>query len=235
MWKDWRLYLMNWLQNFHKTGETDSSRAQNYLVCTRIQGKGVVTPQETEPDFLVCAWESLVEVWVESGLLQGRGTADSSPGRRSMLAYILWGEVTIMPLLQTRGREHSSTHQQKIGWKIYWIWPCPPEQTQFSPQPVPPIRKLPQASYPHPSEGRQNESQNHRKITKMITWIPTLCNSVRLWAMPCRAIQDGQVVVESSDKTCSTGEDNGKPLQHSCLENHMNSMKRQNEIEYDTD
>ena len=27
----------------------------------------------------------------------------------------------------------------------------------------------------------------------------------------------------------STGEDNGKPLQYSCLENPMNSMKRQND------
>ena len=34
-------------------------------------------------------------------------------------------------------------------------------------------------------------------------------------------------MVESSDKMCSTGEGNGKPLQHSCLENSMNSMKRQ--------
>ena len=45
--------------------------------------------------------------------------------------------------------------------------------------------------------------------------------------MLCRATQDGQVMVESSDKMCSTGEGNGKPLQHSCLENPMNSMKRQ--------
>ena len=34
-------------------------------------------------------------------------------------------------------------------------------------------------------------------------------------------------MVESSDKTWSTGEGNGKPLQYSCLENTMNSMKRQ--------
>ena len=33
--------------------------------------------------------------------------------------------------------------------------------------------------------------------------------------------------MESSDKTQSTGERNGKPLQYSCLENSMNSMKRQ--------
>ena len=34
-------------------------------------------------------------------------------------------------------------------------------------------------------------------------------------------------MVESFDKTWSTGEGNGKPLQYSCLENPMNSMKRQ--------
>ena len=33
--------------------------------------------------------------------------------------------------------------------------------------------------------------------------------------------------MESSDKMWSTGEGNGKPLQYSCLENPMNSMKRQ--------
>ena len=38
-------------------------------------------------------------------------------------------------------------------------------------QSVPPTRKFAQASYPHPSEGRQNENHNHRKLTKLITWI----------------------------------------------------------------
>ena len=45
--------------------------------------------------------------------------------------------------------------------------------------------------------------------------------------MLCRATQDGQVMVESSDKMWSTRGGNGKPLQYSCLENPMNSMKRQ--------
>ena len=48
--------------------------------------------------------------------------------------------------------------------------------------------------------------------------------------MPCRATQDGPVMVESSDKMWSTGEGNSKPLQHSCLMNSMNpmnSMERQ--------
>ena len=45
--------------------------------------------------------------------------------------------------------------------------------------------------------------------------------------MPCMATQDGQVMVESSDKMWSTGEGNGKPLQYSCPENPISSMKRQ--------
>ena len=48
-------------------------------------------------------------------------------------------------------------------------------------------------------------------------------------AMVCRAAQDRRVMVESSDKMWSTGEGNGKPLQYSCLENPMSSMKRQND------
>ena len=38
---------------------------------------------------------------------------------------------------------------------------------------------------------------------------------------------DGRVMVARSDRMWSTGERNGKPLQYSCLENPMNSMKRQ--------
>ena len=48
-------------------------------------------------------------------------------------------------------------------------------------------------------------------------------------AMPWGATQDRQVKVERSDRMWSTGEGNGKPLQYSCLENPMNSMKRQND------
>ena len=48
--------------------------------------------------------------------------------------------------------------------------------------------------------------------------------------MLCGATQDGRVMVESSDKTWSTGEGNGKLLQYSYLENPMNSMKRQNDM-----
>ena len=47
--------------------------------------------------------------------------------------------------------------------------------------------------------------------------------------MPCGATQDRWVMMEMSDRMWSTGEGNGKPLQYSCLENPMNSMKRQND------
>ena len=45
--------------------------------------------------------------------------------------------------------------------------------------------------------------------------------------MPRGAIQDRQVFVERSGRMWSTGEGNGNPLQHFCLENPMNSVKRQ--------
>ena len=48
--------------------------------------------------------------------------------------------------------------------------------------------------------------------------------------MTRRATQDGWVMVESSDKMWSTGEGNGKPLQYSCLENPINSVKRQKDM-----
>ena len=66
------------------------------------------------------------------------------------------------------------------------------------PQPVPPIGKLTQASYPHPLEGRQkkqelqsqslqNKNHSHRKLAKIITWTTALCNSMKPQVMLCRA------------------------------------------------
>ena len=43
--------------------------------------------------------------------------------------------------------------------------------------------------------------------------------------MLCGATQDEQVMVERSDRMWPTGKENGKPLQYSCLENPMNSIK----------
>ena len=44
--------------------------------------------------------------------------------------------------------------------------------------------------------------------------------------MPYKVIQDGWVMVDSSNKTWFMGEGNGKPLQNSCPEKSINNMKR---------
>ena len=97
-------------------------------------------------------------------------------------------------------------------------------KTQIPWQSVPPIKKLPQASYPSPSDGRQNENHNHRKLTKLITWITALSDSMKLWAMPCRATQDGswwRVLTKHGPL------ENGMANHSSILALSMNSMKRQ--------
>ena len=62
------------------------------------------------------------------------------------------------------------------------------------------IRKLPQASYPHPSEGRQTENHNHRKLTNLITWTQPCLTQWNHEPMLCRATQDGWIMVENSEK-----------------------------------
>ena len=60
------------------------------------------------------------------------------------------------------------------------------------------------------------------------TTTTALSNSLKL-SHARGATQDGRVMVERSNRMWSTGEGNGKPLQYLCLENPMNSMKRQND------
>ena len=68
---------------------------------------------------------------------------------------------------------------------------------------------------------QKTSQSNHTRTT-------ALSNSMKL-SHARGATQDRQVTVERSDRMWSTGEGNGKPLQYSCLENPMNSMKRQND------
>ena len=68
---------------------------------------------------------------------------------------------------------------------------------------------------------QKTSQSNHTRTT-------ALSNSMKL-SHDRGATQDGRVMVERSDRMWSTVEGNGKPLQYSCLENPMNSMKRQND------
>ena len=63
-----------------------------------------------------------------------------------------------------------------------------------------------------------------------LSWQRGLSNSVKLRAFLYRATQVEQVIVKSSDQTWSARGGNGKPLQSSCLENPISSMKRQKDM-----
>ena len=93
---------------------------------------------------------------------------------------------------------------------------------------------------PH-AQGKRNPSKmvgvarGHQRADalKPYSQKPSQSNHTRTTALSnsmkptCGATQDGWVMVERSDRAWSTGEGNGKPLQYSCFENTMNSMKRQ--------
>ena len=68
---------------------------------------------------------------------------------------------------------------------------------------------------------QKTSQSNHTRTT-------ALSNSMKL-SHAHGATQDRWVMVERSDRMWSPGEGNCKPLHYSCLENPMNSMKRQND------
>ena len=68
---------------------------------------------------------------------------------------------------------------------------------------------------------QKSSQSNHTRTT-------ALSNSMKP-SHARRTTEDGGVMLERSDRMWSTGEGNGKPLQYSCLENIMNSRKRQND------
>ena len=68
---------------------------------------------------------------------------------------------------------------------------------------------------------QKTSQSNHTRTTALSS---SMKLSHALWGHPRWA-----GMVERSDTMWSTGEGKGKPLQYSCLENPMNSMKRQND------
>ena len=66
---------------------------------------------------------------------------------------------------------------------------------------------------------QKTSQSNHTRTT-------ALSNSMKL-SHAHGATQDRWVMVDRSDRMWSIGEGNGKPLQYSCLEDPMNTMKRQ--------
>ena len=70
-------------------------------------------------------------------------------------------------------------------------------------------------------ESQISSKSNHIRTT-------ALSNSMKL-STDLWGLQVGRVMVERSDRMWSTGKGKGNPLQYSCLEIHMNSMKRQHD------
>ena len=80
-----------------------------------------MTPQETDSDWPVSVQESLAEAWVGGGLLQGCYALSAAVCEWDLLKKITNIVINSISLAsgQTTGTEHSPTHQQKIGSKIY--------------------------------------------------------------------------------------------------------------------
>ena len=107
---------------------------------------------------------------------------------------------------QTTGSERSPTHQQKIRLKIYWAWPHPSEKNSVSPSVSLCHQEASKSLLSFSIRGQTEWKPQSQKTTNLITWTTALSNSMKLWAIPCRATKDKLVMVESSGKMGSTGE-----------------------------
>ena len=99
-------------------------------------------------------WASESPQWRRGSIVpcyRVRGTecngASISPFEGGLITYYCHYPYHSLASGQTTGREHSPTHQQKIGSKIYWAWPCPSEEDPDSPSPS---QSLPSGSFHNP-------------------------------------------------------------------------------------
>ena len=214
-------------QNLDRTGETDSGRAQTEPCVHQDPGDRSSDPTRDwsrlshECPGISCrgvGWQ-----WPAAGL-RASSVAVHAWDLLKEVAIVFITSTTVWP--QVNNREGTQPHPSTENWIKDLQNIAPPIRTRPS---FPLSQSLPSGSFHKPLtllyQGRQTENHNHRKLTNLIIQTITLSNSMKLWAMLCRATQDGWVMLESSDKTWSTGEGNGK-LQYSCLENPMNNMKR---------
>lgn len=128
-----------WLQDFYRTGNSDSWRGhmQN-LVLIGSRGKDSDPQEETEPD-LPTSFGGSSAAWVSSGSPLGQECWQQRFWEVPMARTLL--EDAISPTLETvdsrtrshlakklTEREYSLSRLQTVGLKFYWAWPCPPGQ-----------------------------------------------------------------------------------------------------------
>ena len=123
------------LQNLHRTGETDSWRAETKPCVHQDPEERSSGPHKRLTQTCLRVSRSLR--W-RYGLEAACCRVGGSECGSHYIHYLHHSLVSG----QTTGRIHSPAHQQKIGLKIYRAWPFPSNKTQFSPQSGSPIRKL---------------------------------------------------------------------------------------------
>ena len=135
--------------------------------------------------------------------------------------------VTSLHFFTSNSKAGTQLHLSRENWINDLLSMAPPVRTRLSfPHSHLFHQEAPISLLSLSVRGQTEWKPQSQKNNQTVTWTTALSKSMKLWAMPWRANQDGRVMVESSDKTWSTGEGNGRPFQYSCLENPMNSMKR---------
>ena len=174
--------------------------------------------------------ESPVEMRVGGGLLQGQGhwLQQCMHGTCWRRCHYLHYLHHVWPQVKQQGGNTASPNKE--NWMKDLLSMVTPIRTRPS---VPLSQSLPSGSFHKPL------ILLHQRADRLKTTItedkpnwshgpqPCLTQWNYEWAMPWRATQGRWVMLECSDKTWSTGEGNGKPLPYFCLENLINSMKRQ--------
>ena len=164
-------------QNIHRTGETDSWRAQTRPCVHQDPGERSSDPLKTDSDFPVSVQVCLQE---KHGSAVACCRFEGNEWGSGCMGPFQWGHHYLHYLHhslasgQTTGREHSSAHQQKIGLKIYWAWSHPSEQ-----DPV-----FPSVRVSHPEASINLLSTSIRGQTE---WKPQShkTNKLIIWTQPC--------------------------------------------------
>ena len=103
-------------------------RHKQNLVCITTQGRGAVSPQETEPDLPVSVWASPAEAWVGSGPPQGERPWEQQSWEMCVNRSPLGGQqqpyhrICRLQYSVASGptrSECSPSHQQVTGLKFY--------------------------------------------------------------------------------------------------------------------
>ena len=118
-----------------------------------------------------------------SPALEAEALSSEPPGKGDLLkefAIVFITSSIVWP--QVNSREGTQLHpsKKKNGLKIYRAWPSPSEQHPVSSLVSLSHQEASKSLLSSPSEGRQTENHNHRKLTNLINMVTALSNSVKL-------------------------------------------------------